>query len=74
MFVLKSCPMCGDRIYSDNDEPLCFRCKESGAHLRLEVYDKDPYARDEDSFARVFMGGTNFKDMQKKNIRRGGFS
>ena len=70
---MKTCPMCGDVIYSGNDGPLCFRCKESGARLRLEIYDKDPYFK-EDSFAKTFIGGTNFKDMQSKNIRRGGFS
>ena len=71
---MKSCPMCGDVIYSGNDGPLCFRCKESGARVRLEIYDKDPYPKKEDSFAKTFIGGTNFKDMQSKNIRRGGFS
>jgi hypothetical protein len=66
--------MCGDTIYADSDEPLCYRCKDSGARLRLEIYDKDPYSGKADSFANSFIGGTNFKDMQRKNIRRGGFS
>lgn len=71
---MKSCPMCGDIIYASQAGPLCHRCKESGAKVRLEIYDKDPYAGNEDSFARAFIGGTNFKDMQRKNIRTGGFS
>jgi hypothetical protein len=66
--------MCGDKIYSDSDEPLCYRCKGSGARLRLEIYDKDPYSGQADTFGNAFFGGTNFKDMQRKNIRRGGFS
>ena len=57
-----------------DEGPLCFRCRDSGAHLRLEIYDKHPDSSKEDSFARVFMGGSNFKDMQKKNIRKGGFT
>ena len=72
--ILKTCPMCGDDIRPSDEGPLCFRCKESGARLRLEIYDKHPDSRKEDSFARVFMGGSNFKDMQKKNIKNGGFS
>jgi hypothetical protein len=71
---MKKCPLCGDVLYSSNDGPLCFRCKESGARLRLEIYDKDPYSKKEDSFTKTFIGGTNYKDMQSKNIRRGGFS
>ena len=70
---MKTCPMCGDTMYSDNDGPLCFRCKQSGAKLRLEIYDKDPYTGQATSFG-TFIGGTNYKDMQRKNIRRGGFS
>jgi hypothetical protein len=63
--------MCGDTIYSGED-PLCYRCKESGVKLRLEIYDKDPYTRRESSFDR-FTGGTDYTTMQRKNIRRGGF-
>lgn len=68
---MKTCPTCGDTIYLDSDGPLCFRCKGSGAKLRLEIYDKDPYTGREDNFAKTFVGGTNYKDMQRKNIRRG---
>jgi hypothetical protein len=61
-------------MYASQEGPLCFRCKDSGAKVRLEIYDKDPYNGGEDSFAKTFIGGTNFKDMQRRNIRQGGFS
>ena len=71
---MRSCPVCGDKIYSDDEGMLCYRCKDSGAHVRLEIYEKDPYNSPEDSFSKAFLKGPNFKDMQRKNIHRGGFS
>jgi hypothetical protein len=71
---MKKCPMCGDEIYAESDEPLCYRCKGSGARVRLEIYDKNPDSGKEDTFASAFLGGSNFKDLQRKNIRRGGFT
>jgi hypothetical protein len=39
----------------------------------LEIYNKTPGDRSEDSFSKAFIGGPNFREMQRKNIRNGGF-
>jgi hypothetical protein len=70
---MRKCPLCGGVIHS-GDDLVCFRCKDTGGHVRLEIYDRDPGNDPEDSFSKVFMGSPHFGDMQKKNIRRGGFS
>ena len=71
---MKACTLCGDLIYSSNDGPICYRCREMGAHVRLEIYDKETGITPEDSFSKAFIGGPHFKDMQRRNIRRGNFS
>lgn len=71
---MKTCVMCGDTIYSESDEPMCFRCKQSGAHVRLEIYDRaDPSTEPVQGFSDAFLGKMNYKSMRRANIKRGNF-
>lgn len=72
---MKKCPLCGDTIYSEDDVSICHRCRESGGHVRLEIYDDiDKGKEAPKGFSDIYMGGLNYKTMRGKNIRRGGFS
>lgn len=68
---MKTCPMCGDVFYTG--DLLCFRCMGAGGRVRLEIYDhSDATNEPAEGFSEVWLGKWNYKDMQRKNIRRGG--
>jgi hypothetical protein len=72
---MRKCPSCGDAIYSeDGKSPMCFRCRQSGVKVRLEIYDKEDI-KDEPlkGISEIYFGNINFKKMRKKNIEYGGF-
>jgi hypothetical protein len=72
---MKTCSLCGDTIYTDEEGLFCFRCKQTGGHIRLEIYDKpDPPKEGGTSFEDAFIGKLNYKSMRRNNIQRGGFS
>jgi hypothetical protein len=71
---MKTCPLCGAVVYSNDDSAACFRCRNSGARVRLEIYDKKDEAEEPSkAFSDVFLGHMNYKRMRSKNIERGGF-
>ena len=71
---MKTCPLCGDTIYSEGEEPLCFRCKQTGGHVRLEIYDHpDESNEPAKGFSEAYMGNMNYKSMRRRNLHRGGF-
>ena len=59
-----NCVHCGGRVYGDG--LVCFRCKGLGA--KREIYDSEEGPHDPSSFSDLYLGGTNYKKMRKKNI------
>jgi hypothetical protein len=70
------CPLCGTELNeAELDSALCFRCRDSKAKVRLEIYDKEDDSRIKttDSFSEVFLGKANYKRMRRANLRHGGY-
>ncbi|MCI0560804.1 MAG: hypothetical protein MN733_20160, partial [Nitrososphaera sp.] len=73
-YPMKTCPLCGDRIYAEGEGILCYRCKDTGGQVRLEIYDRpDAPVEPVEGFSDAYLGKLNYKSMRKRNLHRGGF-
>ena len=68
------CPLCGGLLNDvERGSSLCFRCRESGGRVRLEIYDLEGDLKGADCFSDIFLGKTNYRKMRKANLKRGGY-
>ena len=62
---MENCIHCGAVIYGEGI--VCFMCKGLGTTKR-EIYDSEEGPHDPSSFSDLYLGGTNYKKMRKRNI------
>ncbi|MEO9319289.1 MAG: hypothetical protein ABI361_01315 [Nitrososphaera sp.] len=76
MVAQRRCPLCGSALDADSEEfTLCYKCRESGAKIRLEIYEADSTIPKDPSsgFSELFLGKINYRKIRNANIARGGY-